>query len=693
MMAPKVSVCIDVCNYAAFLPEAVESVLNQDFTDFELIIVDDASTDGSFEMAQSYAAKDSRVIAKQNPTNLGMIKNRNACLRLAQGEYVKILHADDFLNHTHALHAMASALDANPGMSLVASAMQIVRNGFPQDERFAYFDEEKPYTGTSVITRCLRENRNLMGPPTATMFRRSRSQRGFDESFFNSADWEMWFHLLEQGCFGFLDEPLVSYRKHESQQTEKDKQTLTESEDRLALLARYLDKPYVRLSRLCKRHLRHQALANYSKCSQRLGSGNGKALIHQHGALQFYGFSPISRVYGQLLRQSRFLKRTLGPRNRRAVKSTSPFPPGLNVAGFFQGEYGVGDSSRAICDLIQKSSLPAAFINISSRNHRNLDRSIQQFSETNPYSVNLMTFSFDYARRFSRDQGHKYFRNRTNIGLWFWELELFPPRWHSCFDYYDEIWTCTSFCQKALAAVSPIPVVPIGYPLADLSQPKPDRQGFGVSPEDFVFVFNFDFHSVVERKNPEGLIRAFRTAFGANRENAVLILKSINSHHYPERLALLKKQAAGLKILWLNEHLDGARMLQLFSTADCYVSLHRSEGLGLGMARAMSFGKPVIATGYSGNLDFTKPESSLLVRYELAEILQDHGVYEKGNVWAEPDSEHAAHLMRWVYENPDKARELGLRAQAGLRLVMDPESVLTKVRQRLKIIDTRFEFL
>ncbi len=690
MNNPKVSVCIDVCNYASFLPTAIESVLNQDFTEFEVIVVDDASTDASFTIAQSYAAKDARVSVTQNPKNLGMIKNRNACLELARGEYVKILHADDFLNRTNALTLMASMLDAHLGMSLVASAMQMVEERSQQSQRFSFFRDEKPRIGTSVITRCLKENRNLIGPPSATMFRRQRSQRGFDEGLFNSADWEMWLHLLEQGCFGYIDTPLVAYRKHEAQQTQKDKHTLTESEDRLAILARYLDKPYVRLSRLCKRHLRHQAMANYAKCSRRLGRSVGESLINQHGKLGYYSFAPVSLVYGQCLRKARFLKRTLMLLYQNPEIAKNCYPPGLNVAGFFQGEYGVGDSSRAICELIQHSAIPSAFINISSKNHRNLDRSINHFSEDNPYSVNLMTFSFDYARRFSRDQGPKYFKGRYNIGLWFWELEKFPARWHECFDYYDEIWTCTSFCQKSIEAVSPIPVVPIGYPLPDIPQPVPDREGFGVRDESFIFLFNFDFHSVVERKNPEGLIAAFRSAFDPAKDNAVLIIKSINSQHHPERLAALTKLAKGFNVLWINEHVDGAKMMQLFSTADCYVSLHRSEGLGLGMARAMSFGKPVIATGYSGNLDFTTPENSLLVRYQLEEIPQNYGVYEKGNLWAEPDTEHAAEQMRWVYDNREEARNVGLRGQTELSIIMNPANVLTKVEQRLKVIDRRF---
>jgi glycosyltransferase involved in cell wall biosynthesis len=363
------------------------------------------------------------------------------------------------------------------------------------------------------------------------------------------------------------------------------------------------------------------------------------------------------------------------------------------VAGFFKGEYGIGDSSRAYLKVIRESHLPAVFINIHSRNHRNLDRSFDCFSRANPYSVNLMTFSFDHARRFSRDQGKRYFKHRYNIGLWYWELEHLPPRWHHCFEYYDEIWVNTGFCQNSLAEVAPIPVTRITYPFFPGEAPAPDREGFGLDSDAFVFLFNFDFHSVVARKNPEGLIAAFEKAFGGRRENALLILKSINARHYPALAAELERTTANLNVKWINEHLDGPRMRQLFATADCYVSLHRSEGLGLGMARAMSFGKPVIATGYSGNLDFTTPETSLLVRYRLAALERDHGVYEKGNVWAEPDTDHAAEHMRWVFENPAEAASLGRLGQTRLQETINPSTSLEQMSRRLGDIDVRFKSL
>ena len=133
MPPPKVSVCIDVYNYADFLPKAIESALAQTLRDLEVIVVDDCSTDDSYAVACRYAKQDDRVRVHRNPVNLGMVKNRNACLKLAQGEFVKFVHADDYLCAPDALAKMVARMEANPATSLVACAMQHVRaDGSPQ---------------------------------------------------------------------------------------------------------------------------------------------------------------------------------------------------------------------------------------------------------------------------------------------------------------------------------------------------------------------------------------------------------------------------------------------------------------------------------------------------------------------------------------------------------------------------------
>jgi SAM-dependent methyltransferase len=185
-------------------------------------------------------------------------------------------------------------------------------------------------------------------------------------------------------------------------------------------------------------------------------------------------------------------------------------------------------------------------------------------------------------------------------------------------------------------------------------------------PEGFIFLFSFDFFSVFERKNPLGLVEAFRRAFPAS-EGPTLVIKSINGEKKLADLERLRHTVRDRRdIMILDGYVSPSEKNAMMAAADCYVSLHRSEGLGLTMAEAMGLGKPVIATGYSGNLAFMDETNSHLVRYDLASIPEGCDPYPPGGEWADPDLDHAAELMRRVYKDPEEAQRLGDQAQRDL---------------------------
>ena len=307
MPPPKVSVCIDVFNYSNYLPRAIESVLAQSYSDYELIVVDDQSTDASFDVAQNYAKEDSRVRAERNPENLGMVRNRNACLRLAQGEYVKFVHADDYLCSRDALIAMVTRIEAHPATALVACGMQFVKEDSSVSGRsLDRFTGDILYSGGAVISRCLGEQKNLIGGPSATLFRRCRAQRGFDESYFHAADLEMWFHLLEQGSFAYVPEPLIAYRWHPRQQTEKDRATLSQANDQRAMLAAYMDKPYVSLQPWLKAFVAHDAIRQtLRRCSQIGQKDTAATVLSEYGAGRYYANYPWCLLWRKLSKVTR----------------------------------------------------------------------------------------------------------------------------------------------------------------------------------------------------------------------------------------------------------------------------------------------------------------------------------------------------------------------------------------------------
>lgn len=686
-MDPKLSVCIDSFNYGRFLSEAIESVLKQSFHDFELIIGDDCSSDNSIGIARSYAAKDKRIVIEVAPVNRGMVKNRNACLRLARGEYVKCLHADDFLFSPDALARMVATLDANRAVSLVASTRRMVDEQSQPIDTWSGFDRERPIAGTTVINRCLLEQRNLIGGPSAVMFRRALGARGFDEGFFVMADLEMWFHLLEQGCFAYIRDPLCAVRVHPRQQTAKDRSALEPALENRKLLCRYLHKNYVQLRRWIWKYLEYDAVRRIVRRNRKLGLRDERAddAVREWGGWKKFRAAALKYRYREtLLKIRRLYERHL----RRPIHYIGTKRSlGVNVAGFAQSVYGVGESSRSIWRAVQATGLPCVLLNVRSDVHRNTDESVDEFSRTNPYRVNLMTFSFDYSRRFFRDIGPRFFAGRYNIGLWYWEQEAFPLRWHSAFDYYDEIWVPSDFTRAAIASVSPIPVRKITYPLyLDGNEAELDRTHIRLPENVFVFLFTFDFFSTVQRKNPAAVIAAFRRAFRRD-DSVVLVLKSINAEHHRTDRDLLGEESEDANIVFIDQHISAHEMNALMALADCYVSLHRSEGLGLGMAQAMYLGKPVIATNYSGNLEFMNSGNSLLVDYEMTVLNEDSGPYERGTSWAEPNIEHAANLMRWVYEHRAESRAFGKRAAADVRQTLDPQKTVAQIIERVRKLE------
>ncbi|MBI5640857.1 MAG: glycosyltransferase [Nitrospirae bacterium] len=195
----------------------------------------------------------------------------------------------------------------------------------------------------------------------------------------------------------------------------------------------------------------------------------------------------------------------------------------------------------------------------------------------------------------------------------------------------------------------------------------------------------FDFLSFFERKNPLALVEAFSKAFPQSGD-ACLVIKCSNSNRNPSLMTELLRSAKGLNVRIIDRYLQKEELYGLLSLADCYVSLHRSEGFGLTLAESMYLGKPVIATAYSGNMDFMTVNNSFPVKFRLIEIENDAGPYKKGNVWADPDTDHASELMRFVYENRDIAKGVGAKASSDIQTFYSPHSAGLKVNQRINRI-------
>jgi glycosyltransferase involved in cell wall biosynthesis len=359
---------------------------------------------------------------------------------------------------------------------------------------------------------------------------------------------------------------------------------------------------------------------------------------------------------------------------------------GVNIVGYVKGEFGVAEGARANLRSLESAAIPFVINNIVVDFHRNLDTEYHIFTEDNPYPINLVQVNADSVYEVIRRFGHRYFKDRYNIGIWLWELTTFPLEWQASFTLFDEIWTPSSFCAEAISQVSPIPVVKIPLSIS-LPHPSIDREGLGLPKDKFIFLFMFDFFSIFERKNPTAIIKAFKNAFNSANEDVLLVIKFSNAHIFPEQKAELMGLAENYPaIRFIEGHLTKDQVNGLLYSCDCYVSLHRAEGFGLTMAEAMFYGKPVIATAYSSNMDFMNSQNSFLVDYDLIELTEDIMPYKKGNVWANADINHAAALMRYVFENYEQAKQVGERAAREISSLLGSQAVGKKMKSRLEHI-------
>jgi glycosyltransferase involved in cell wall biosynthesis len=262
-----------------------------------------------------------------------------------------------------------------------------------------------------------------------------------------------------------------------------------------------------------------------------------------------------------------------------------------------------------------------------------------------------------------------------------WELHAGYAQWNIQADPFNEIWTPSTYSADSIRPVSKTPVYVIPHVVDKL--PAPDAVQSD-SRRAFTFLYIFDLASTFERKNPLALVRAFRKAFG-NRQDVQLTLKYHHSEFDSPATALLERVTkAAPNIRTLNQTLPEKQVYELLRSCDCFVSPHRSEGFGLNLAAAMYYGKPVIATGYSGNMDFTTPENAFLIDYDLVAVKQQTGAYKAGYVWAEPSEDHLAALLRTVVESPGQARERGERGRRTIQERFSVKAVSEIIRRRVK---------
>ncbi|MBI3465056.1 MAG: glycosyltransferase family 4 protein [Planctomycetes bacterium] len=370
---------------------------------------------------------------------------------------------------------------------------------------------------------------------------------------------------------------------------------------------------------------------------------------------------------------------------RQSPVNGSTRPRGVNILAPFNYPSGLSESAHSVAHSLAVAGIQTLCCDVPvEQRTEELPRPLHPLRELHDVTLlhvqpNL-NFEACYARAGMIPRTDVY-----RAGIWYWELESAPPEWAQYADLIHEVWAPTEFIARALERVVPTPIIPLLPGLKLRSIPSRPRSQLGLPEDRFLFLFVFAMSSIVERKNPLAVIEAFARAFRGS-ERVALAIKVLRGDAHPTAFRQLVRAAKKAGVIIIDQVMSREESYALMNACDCYVSLHRAEGLGLTMAEAMLMGKPVIATGYSGNLSFMTPSNSLLVDYRLVPIRTFTPPYSKGSLWAEPSVEHAARCMQWAYSHRHEARALGARAQSELRSLFSPEAAGQRMSDRLQHI-------
>jgi glycosyltransferase involved in cell wall biosynthesis len=369
--------------------------------------------------------------------------------------------------------------------------------------------------------------------------------------------------------------------------------------------------------------------------------------------------------------------------------------PAVRLTGYLGHTLGLGAAARGYVQALGAAGVPVRTVSVPLH-HLALPvklaeeygrHSFEELVHDGHHGFEIVAVNAEELPSFVERLGEDYFQG-PRIGIWGWETDTIPVRWQRAFALVQEIWVYSRFMAQNIGAVAPVPTIALPPPVQAPAEPAAPLR-LDVPDDGPLFLFVFDYLSTIQRKNPVGLIEAFKRAF-APGEGPRLLIKTINGPLRP---------LAEEEVLWaaherpdvhvVDRSLSGGELNGLMAACDCYVSLHRSEGFGLTMAEAMAIGKPVIATDYSGNVDFMNSQNSYLVDYTIGRVGPDCEIYPSEGAWAQPSVEHAAELMRRVVERPEEAAAIGARAREDVARELSPQAAGAAMRRRLEELGAR----
>lgn len=364
------------------------------------------------------------------------------------------------------------------------------------------------------------------------------------------------------------------------------------------------------------------------------------------------------------------------------------YPHGINLIGPISSATGLGQSFRLLERVIRQCDVAYEIYDYAQDTRNRID--VSEYSELietelkysiNIWHVNPSQFAEAYA-----SMGQTAFDKKYNIAYWLWELEEFPDEWVPYIQLLDEIWTPSEFISQSIRKKTTKPVYTVPYYVtAETDLTQYSRGYFGLPEEQFLFLMMYDVQSISERKNPDGIISAYKRAFSPEQSSAGLVIK-LNSADEKE-LSGIREKISGYKNIYLiNRNMEKKEVNSLIANCDVFVSLHRAEGFGLVLAEAMLNHVPVIATNWSANTEFMNSDVACMVDYDMITLDKDFPPYSKGNRWADPDITDAAKYMKKLLENKDYYRNIAEQGYQYVSYVLSADKVKLIIQNRLQMI-------
>ncbi|MDD5055204.1 MAG: glycosyltransferase family 4 protein [Candidatus Peribacteraceae bacterium] len=399
----------------------------------------------------------------------------------------------------------------------------------------------------------------------------------------------------------------------------------------------------------------------------------------------------------------RIVKRIIGKKRYDALKPRSEFPTiprfllrthrtgqvgGVNILAGIGAENGVGEAVRGHFAACRAADLPVAVSNAHTAPGRErivLPEQVQD--ECMPFATTLMEGGLHDLHRGLQMLPRGGTGSRV-IGHLAWELETIPEKTVGFLNQFDELWVASRFIRDGVSDQLSIPVLTMPYVVDVSGVSQKSRKDFNIPEDTTVFLFVFDFYSHIERKNPLGLLQAFRKAFGDD-PSKLLLIKHSHGEAFPDQWQQLQDAAsASANIRLMGTYIPRPDLLGLLRCADAYVSLHRAEGFGLTMAEAMALGVPVIGTEYGGSTEFLTDRTGFPIPFSLQTISRTIDPYEKGMRWAEPDLTAAAEAMRSIISKKAEAETRAARAKTFIERNFSAKNIGQRMKKRLERLET-----